>query len=56
ETDSPFLPPVPFRGKKNEPSFIVHTLKKISDIKNIAPRELEGNILDNVNTLFFNKS
>lgn len=56
ETDSPFLPPVPFRGKKNEPSYIAHTLKKISDIKNIAQKELEVNILENVSTLFFNKS
>ena len=36
ETDSPFLAPDPFRGKKNEPSFIIHTLKKLSDIKKIS--------------------
>ena len=35
ETDSPYLAPVPFRGKKNEPSFIKHTLEKLSVIKNI---------------------
>ena len=33
ETDSPFLAPVPNRGKKNEPSFIKFTAKKLSDLK-----------------------
>ena len=33
ETDSPYLSPVPLRGKNNEPSFIKHTLKKLSDLR-----------------------
>ena len=33
ETDSPYLAPAPFRGKRNEPSFIKHTLAKIAEIK-----------------------
>ncbi len=37
ETDSPYLSPEPHRGKSNEPSFIVHTLKYISKIKNQKP-------------------
>ena len=36
ETDSPYLAPVPMRGKKNEPSYIKHTLEKLADIKNIS--------------------
>lgn len=35
ETDSPFLAPVPKRGKKNEPSFIVHTIQKLCEIYDI---------------------
>ena len=35
ETDSPYLAPVPERGKRNEPSFIIHTAKKAADIKNL---------------------
>jgi len=31
ETDCPFLTPVPFRGKRNEPSFVVHTAKFLAD-------------------------
>lgn len=53
ETDSPFLPPVPYRGKKNEPSYIIHTLKKISEIKNYVYEDLLDSININVNKLFF---
>jgi len=35
ETDSPYLAPVPMRGKKNEPSYIKYTLEKIAEIKKI---------------------
>ena len=35
ETDSPFLSPTPNRGKRNEPSFVIHTAAKIAEIKNI---------------------
>ena len=36
ETDSPYLAPVPLRGKTNEPSYIIHTVKFLSDLKNIS--------------------
>ena len=36
ETDSPYLAPVPLRGKPNEPSFIIHTVKFLSKLKNIS--------------------
>ncbi len=35
ETDSPFLAPVPFRGKTNEPSFVVHVANKIAELKQL---------------------
>ncbi len=35
ETDCPFLAPAPYRGKTNEPSFVVYTAKKIAEIKNL---------------------
>lgn len=40
ETDSPFLAPVPMRGKKNEPGFVVHTAQFLADLKNISIDEL----------------
>jgi TatD DNase family protein len=54
ETDSPFLAPVPNRGKNNEPSFIDFTAQKLSDIKCISKSELIKITTDNFNKLFFN--
>ena len=54
ETDSPFLAPVPNRGKKNEPSFIDHTAKKLAEIKGIPKEDLIKITTSNFNSLFFN--
>ena len=40
ETDSPYLSPEPLRGKKNEPSHITHTVKFLSDLKDIKYEDL----------------
>ena len=53
ETDSPFLAPIPMRGKKNEPSFIKYTLEKLSELKSITFDELETITNDNFERLFF---
>ena len=52
ETDSPYLAPIPMRGKKNEPSFIQHTLKKLSIIKEKSPDEMDVITSNNFNLLF----
>ena len=52
ETDSPFLAPVPMRGKKNEPSYIKYTLEKLSTIKMISSEELGAITTNNFNKLF----
>jgi TatD DNase family protein len=54
ETDSPFLAPVPNRGKKNEPSYIDYTAQKLADIKNISKSDLVNFTTNNFNRLFFN--
>ena len=54
ETDSPFLAPVPNRGKKNEPSFIDYTAQKLADIKKISKSDLINFTTNNFNKLFFN--
>ena len=54
ETDSPFLAPVPNRGKKNEPSFIDFTAGKLAEIKGIEKSELIKITTNNFNNLFFN--
>ena len=52
ETDSPFLAPIPMRGKKNEPSFIKYTLEKLSTIKSKTTQEMSILTSDNFNRLF----
>ena len=52
ETDSPFLAPEPNRGKKNEPSFVKFTGKKLADLKNISFEDLVNSTTNNFNKLF----
>jgi TatD DNase family protein len=52
ETDSPFLAPIPMRGKKNEPSFIKYTLEKLSIIKETTVDKMSKITTDNFNKLF----
>ena len=52
ETDSPFLAPIPMRGKKNEPSFIKYTLDKLSTLKNITVEDMSTVTTNNFNDLF----
>ena len=52
ETDSPYLAPTPFRGKSNEPSFIVHTIAQLSKIKNVSKDIIEKKTTQNFKKLF----
>jgi TatD DNase family protein len=53
ETDSPFLAPFPMRGKKNEPSFIKYTIKKLADLKKLDETEMINITSKNFQNLFF---
>ena len=52
ETDSPFLAPIPMRGKKNEPSYIKYTLDKLSSIKATSVEQMSELTTTNFNKLF----
>ena len=52
ETDSPFLAPIPMRGKKNEPSFIKYTVEKIALIKEKTVEQIVHHTTQNFNNLF----
>ena len=52
ETDSPFLAPLPYRGKFNEPSYIVHTVEKLSKIKKTSKETIMNSTTDNFKRLF----
>ena len=52
ETDAPFLAPVPFRGNRNEPSYITETIKKVAEIKNLSEEEVINITTNNFFKLF----
>ena len=52
ETDSPFLTPNPYRGKSNEPFYIVHTVEKLSQIKKVSKEYVISNTTKNFKKLF----
>jgi TatD DNase family protein len=52
ETDSPFLAPVPFRGKRNEPAFVHHIADKIAEIHSKSPAEIASITTANAARLF----
>jgi TatD DNase family protein len=52
ETDAPFLAPEPYRGKINEPSYVVHTARTLAEVKGVTPDELARSTTDNFFRLF----
>lgn len=52
ETDSPYLPPVPYRGKRNESSYLIYIAEKIAEIKNIPVEEVKDITTQNAKKLF----
>lgn len=52
ETDSPFLAPVPYRGKRNESSYVVNVAERIAQLKNISIEEVAGITTQNAQKLF----
>ena len=56
ETDSPYLTPVPFRGKVNEPSYLIYIAQKLSEIKKVSLDEIKKVTTKNFMRLFFNEN
>jgi len=54
ETDSPYLAPVPYRGKVNQPAYVNKVAEKIADIKNVSIQEVDT-VTSNNASLLFNK-
>ena len=52
ETDAPYLAPVPCRGKRNEPAFLVHTAQRIADILQMPVEDLAAITTTNAKALF----
>jgi TatD DNase family protein len=52
ETDSPYLAPVPYRGKSNEPAFVIKTLEQLATVKGVTPAAMATATNDNFFRLF----
>jgi TatD DNase family protein len=52
ETDCPYLAPVPMRGKRNEPAYLVHTARAVAAARGEAPEALARSASDNARRLF----
>ena len=52
ETDAPWLPPVPYRGQRNEPSYLPHTLKKVAEILATDPNAVDSRTTESFVGLF----
>ncbi len=52
ETDSPYLAPVPYRGKRNEPGFIIHTAKAIATVRDVPVEQLASETTENFERVF----
>jgi TatD DNase family protein len=51
ETDAPFLAPAPFRGKRNEPAFVVHTARFLADVRNCDAKRIHVAVCNNMAAL-----
>lgn len=52
ETDCPYLAPVPYRGKRNEPAYVVHTAQELARLRGIGEEELDAALSANFRRLF----
>lgn len=52
ETDCPYLTPVPYRGKRNEPSYVIHIGKYISELRNVDEETFKKQLVANYDRLF----
>ena len=52
ETDAPYVSPAPFRGKRNEPAYVVHTVAKLAELKGMTSAEMKTQIWANAQRIF----
>jgi TatD DNase family protein len=52
ETDAPYLAPVPFRGKRNEPAYLANVVQKLAEIAHLTPEQVAATTTENARELF----
>jgi len=52
ETDAPYVTPVPHRGKRNEPGYVIEVVKKLADVRKVSTDQMAENIWANARRIF----
>ncbi len=52
ETDAPYVAPVPYRGKRNEPVYVERVIKRLAEIRGLSPEEMAEIVLTNASRVF----
>ncbi len=52
ETDAPYVTPEPFRGKRNEPAYVIYVVRKLAELKGVSEEEMAGQIWENSTKVF----
>ena len=52
ETDAPYVTPVPYRGRRNEPGYVIEVVKKLAEIRKVPMGQMEENIWTNARRVF----
>ncbi len=52
ETDAPYLAPAPYRGKRNEPAYVIEVVKKLAELKNLSQEDMAAQIFANAKRIF----
>jgi len=52
ETDAPYVSPVPYRGKRNEPAYVIETVKKLAQLKDVSMEAMKARIWNNARRIF----
>ncbi len=52
ETDAPYVSPAPYRGRRNEPAYVVETVKKLAELKGVSLEKMSEQILENAGRIF----
>ena len=52
ETDAPYVAPVPYRGKRNEPAYVVEVVKKLAELKGVSTEQMAEQIFANAKRVF----
>jgi TatD DNase family protein len=52
ETDAPYVAPAPFRGKRNEPAYVVHVVTRLAELKGVSTEKMKAQIEENAKRIF----